>query len=211
MDKLTEIESAWTGHRDFAHWLVNKLQPKITVELGVDYGYSLFTLAENNPGLVIGVDLFEGDEHTGLRGADQAAKVEQFAVDHGYSNVKLIKGSFDNVAKQWNSSIDLLHIDGLHTYAACLNDFKRWAPFVSAPNGVVIMHDITSYLDVCRVFVEIAAYKVAFLHSGGLGIICRNPVLVETILAEFPNSVSGDALAAELEKQGVFKPSQLTV
>ncbi len=210
MDKLWKIESAWKGHREFAQWLVRKLQPKITVELGVDHGYSLFTLAENNPGLVIGIDLFEGDEHTGSRSGDQAAAVAQFAADNNYQNVRLIKNSFDAVAEQWDADIDILHIDGLHTQDAVLNDFKRWSPFVSA-HGVVLMHDITSFSAVMQVFVSIAAPKVAFLHSGGLGVICRDQTLAERIQAAFPLAVLGHELVQELEQRGVMKPVYPTV
>lgn len=210
MDKLWKTQSAWKGHREFAQWLIGKIQPKITVELGVDYGYSLFTLAENNPGLVVGIDLFEGDAHTGQRGQEQADAVAKFAAENGYQNVRLIKNSFDAVAEQWNADIDLLHIDGLHTYDAVLNDFKRWSPFVSQ-HGVVLMHDITSFSAVMQVFVSIAAPKVAFLHSGGLGVICRDQALADTIRTEFSNAVSGQELVQELERRGVMKPIYPTV
>ena len=35
-----------------------------------------------------------------------------------------IKDYFDNVAKGWDQPIDLLHIDGLHDYDNCKNDFE---------------------------------------------------------------------------------------
>jgi monomeric isocitrate dehydrogenase len=79
-------------------------------------------------------------------------------------------------------------------------DFVNWGPHVK-PTGVVLMHDITSYPDVTRVFLSVGApAKVAFLHSAGLGIICRDPALAEEILARYPDAVTGDALATEMNK-----------
>ena len=88
MDQLEQLESSWKGHRAFAEWLTQRLRPKITVELGVDYGYSLFCLANNNPGRVIGIDLFEGDAHAGTREKNQHETVQQFATDNEYTNVQ---------------------------------------------------------------------------------------------------------------------------
>jgi predicted O-methyltransferase YrrM len=200
MDKLEQLESSWKGHRAFAEWLTQRLQPKITVELGVDYGYSLFCLANKNPGRVIGIDLFEGDAHAGTREKNQHETVQQFATDNEYTNVQLIKGDFTQLAQYWVAPIDILHIDGLHTYEACLMDFVNWGPHVSA-TGVVLMHDITSYPDVTRVFLEVGAQaKVAFLHSAGLGVVCRDLALAQEILARYPDAVSGQALAEEMVK-----------
>jgi len=200
MDKLEQLESSWKGHRAFAEWLTQRLQPKITVELGVDYGYSLFCLANKNPGRVIGIDLFEGDAHAGTREKNQHETVQQFATDNEYTNVQLIKGDFTELAQYWVAPIDILHIDGLHTYEACLMDFVNWGPHVSA-TGVVLMHDITSYPDVTRVFLEVGAQaKVAFLHSAGLGVVCRDLALAQEILDRYPDAVSGQALAEEMVK-----------
>jgi len=52
---ISELPSAWTGHYDFAQWLVEELKPTVTVDLGVDYGYSLFALAMPEIGKVYGV------------------------------------------------------------------------------------------------------------------------------------------------------------
>lgn len=51
---LGSIPSRWNyppkSHRRFIEWLINKINPKVTVEHGVDYGYSSFlmTLCQHN-------------------------------------------------------------------------------------------------------------------------------------------------------------------
>ena len=51
---------------------------------------------------------------------------EQLKSDFNINNVHIIKGYFDDAAKDWNKPIDLIHIDGLHTYDAVKNDFNTY-------------------------------------------------------------------------------------
>ena len=66
---LGSIPSGWnfppTSHRSFVEWLVKEINPEVTVELGVDYGYSTFVLAlcQDNP--VYGIDCFDTSVHAG--------------------------------------------------------------------------------------------------------------------------------------------------
>lgn len=179
---MTDIEtlpSAWKGHRQFAGWLMKTVQPKITVDLGVDYGYSLFSFAEQNIGHVYGIDSFEGDEHAGHH-SDAYDVVLKTIGENDYANITVIKGFFDDVARDWNQQIDILHIDGLHTYEAAMNDYKTWSPFLSE-NAVILMHDVVSFPGVFKVYQEIPLSKTFFMHSAGLGVLSRNDNLINTI------------------------------
>lgn len=181
MNPLIEtIPSAWKGHKNFAQWLVQLIQPKITVELGVDYGYSTFVLAEHNPGQVYGIDTFEGDAHAGQRDVEQFQKVLDFKNTHGFDNVHLIKNTFDNANATWTDLIDILHIDGLHTGDAVTHDLVSWSKFFHYKT-VVLMHDVMSFEDVERVYVGIPKPKIRFIHSGGLGVLCQDPAIIESI------------------------------
>jgi len=187
-DFIEELPSAWKGHRGFAHWLVQYIQPKITVELGVDYGYSTFVLAQNNPGQVYGIDLFEGDEHAGHRDAEQYQKVLAFKTLHSFDNVQLIKDTFDNVNATWASPVDVLHIDGLHTGKAVEHDLITWSRFFHA-NTVVLMHDVSSFEEVEDVFIRIPQPKLRFIHSGGLGVLCQNTEILRAIKAHWVDDI----------------------
>ena len=74
-----------------------------------------------------------------------------------------------------DGSVDLLHIDGLHTYDAVRSDFESWLPKMSNC-GVVILHDTTVYeadFGVWQYWRELVARfpAVNLLHGHGLGIV----------------------------------------
>ncbi len=139
--------SAWTEHIPFAFWLVEVLKPKRIVELGIHNGNSYFAFCQavkqlNINTVCYGVDTWEGDVHAGFYDEDVFAKVTN------HNNLKysgfstLIRSAFD-VAKDYfiDHTIDLLHIDGLHTYEVVKHDFESWLPKLT-PDAFVIFHDI---------------------------------------------------------------------
>jgi hypothetical protein len=169
--------SAWRGHGEFAIRLVNELKPNVVVDLGVDYGFSTFCFGYSKIGKVYGVDWFQGDEHAGRRDTYNTVMqtYELLKTHHGLDNIEFIKGDFNDVATTWDKKIDILHIDGLHTYDAVKNDYETWIKFCNE-DAVVMFHDTVSFKDsVGRFFDEIESdYKLNKLYSFGLGVICKN-------------------------------------
>ena len=179
-----ERPSAWLGHRSFANWLVKTMRPDITVDLGVDFGHSTFYLAEMGIGNVYGVDSFEGDYHAGIR--DTFQYVNTTKDKYEFNNITFIKGFFDQVAKTWQKKIDILHIDGFHTYDAVTYDWNTWKDFLK-DESVVMFHDTEAFpADVGRFFHEFEMpYKINFIHSAGLGVASRDPDIIELIKKNF--------------------------
>lgn len=193
-DYLVEPES-WAGHIPFAFWLVDHKNPQVFVELGTHTGNSYFAFCQAVKAAEINtrcyaVDTWEGDSHAGYYAEDIYAGVwayneEKYA---GFSN--LIRKTFDNAVSEFaDASIDILHIDGLHTYAAVKHDFDTWFPKLSA-NAVVLFHDTsvrTEDFGVWRLWQEISAeYRnISFTHSNGLGIIFlgTQPESIETLIS----------------------------
>lgn len=179
---MDNINTAWRGHETFANWLTKRVNPEVIVDLGVDYGFSTFTWGLKRIGKVYGIDSFEGDPNAGYRNTyDSVMKLRsELKLD---DNVEIIKGYFDDVAKSWDKSIDILHIDGRHDYNSVKNDYETWSRFVK-DDGVILFHDTCVYVSdfgVYKLFDEIELPKLNFTHSYGLGIVTKNTNLYNDI------------------------------
>ena len=137
----------WIGHIPFAFELVGRLRPRVLVELGTYSGSSFAAFCQaaeacGAPMRCYGIDLWEGDIHMGR--FDEAL----FNEIHGYvssrypSIANLVRKDFNDAAADFaDGSVDLLHIDGTHTFEAVSNDFNTWLPKMS-DRSVVLFHDV---------------------------------------------------------------------
>lgn len=188
-----EEPSAWFGHVPFAHWIVTVLKPQCIVELGTHTGvsYSAFCHAVARRNLrtyCYAVDTWEGDEHTGRYSEEIYRALFKFN-EANYGNFStLLRCTFENALQRFqDSSIDLLHIDGCHTYKAVSRDFNNWRNKLS-DRSVVLFHDTNECKNdfgVWRFWNEIKKQyrSFEFLHCHGLGVLCTGTRLPAPITA----------------------------
>lgn len=132
-------------------WLLygfaRSLKPDVAVEIGSARGRSACfvgqALKQNGKG-----KLFAIDPHTSTQWNDAGA-VNTLDVMRGNlaslgleSHVEIVRDVSQNVAATWTRQIDLLFIDGDHSYDGVKRDWDLFSPFV-APFGFVVFHDTT--------------------------------------------------------------------
>lgn len=174
--------SAWIDHVPFGYDLVAGLRPKLLVELGTSTGMSYFGFCQSMKehqidGLCYAVDTWEGDAHTGAYDNSIYELVNTHNRRHYHGFSYLLRMRFDEAITHFDdNSIDLLHIDGFHTYEAVKEDFDTWYPKVK-PGGIILFHDIQSRMKdfgVWKYWQELEKdydETFGFNHGFGLGVL----------------------------------------
>ena len=195
----------WIGHIPFAYELIGRLRPSIVVELGTYSGSSFAAFCQaleavGQPAKCFGVDLWEGDVHMGRFDEELYQEMRRFSETRYPDIARLIRKDFNQAVSDFaDGSIDLLHIDGTHTYEAVSNDFRTWLPKMS-PRGVILFHDInvtmenagpaSQHFGVRRLFDEVKGPypHLEFEHCYGLGMLVTGTNVPPEVLA-----LGGDA------------------
>jgi len=171
----------WSGHLPFVNDLIAALRPSLLVELGTHYGESYFGMCqavqENGVSCkCYAVDTWQGDPHAGYDDESVFVEVDAYNQRHYRPFSTLLRTTFDDAKKNFgDGTVDLLHIDGLHTYDAIRHDFDNWFPKVR-PGGVVLLHDTAARheeFQVWKLWEELARQypHLEFHHSRGLGVL----------------------------------------
>jgi predicted O-methyltransferase YrrM len=137
-----------SGLGDSAHLLyglVRSIKPMTIVEIGSARGRSAcfmgMALKENGSG-----KLYAIDPHTRTAWNDEDS-VDTYPILLGnvetlglQAQVEVLRETSDHVARDWTLPIDLLFIDGDHSYDGVKHDWELFSPFVRQ-FGSVIFHD----------------------------------------------------------------------
>jgi Methyltransferase domain len=174
-------KSAWVEHIPFVPAIIKMLKPMTFVELGSHHGDSYLAFCQwihssKLPTRCFAVDTWAGDEHAAHYGEEVYS---HFCSIHnplyaGFSS--LLRMTFDEAATNFaDESVDLLHIDGFHTYDAVKQDFNTWRSKLSK-HAVVLFHDTNVRerdFGVWKFWAEISSQypSFEFIHGHGLGVL----------------------------------------
>ena len=172
---------SWLDHIPFAFWLVDVARPATFVELGTHSGnsYAAFAQAIQRLGLctaAYAIDTWTGDAQSGYYDESVFREWEAYHASHFASFSRLVRSTFEEALTHFpDGIIDVLHIDGYHTYEAVSADFEQWLPKLSA-RGVALFHDTNVRerdFGAWRFWQEVKTRYPAFefLHGHGLGVL----------------------------------------
>jgi multidrug efflux pump subunit AcrA (membrane-fusion protein) len=172
---------SWLGHTPFAFWIVDALRPATFIELGCHSGNSYSSVAQavqtlNLSTACYAVDTWLGDPHSGSFDESVFAEWSEYHDRRFASFSRLVRSTFDEALDYFrDGTIDLLHIDGYHTFDAVSHDFETWRPKMS-DRGVVLCHDINvreKDFGAWRLWERVAREypSFEFRHGHGLGVL----------------------------------------
>ena len=177
--------NSWVGHLPFAAWVIQEVSPNIFVELGTHSGNSYFSFCQsvveaNLSTKCYAVDTWKGDEHAGYYSEEIFAAVNSHNQECYGEFSRLMRMTFNDALTSFeDNSIELLHIDGMHTYESVKHDFETWLPKL-APSAVVLFHDTAvreRNFGVWKLWEELQVgypNNLEFMHSYGLGVLQLN-------------------------------------
>lgn len=106
----------------------------VIVEIGGEFGMSASLFAK---GAKADVDIYTVDLFPGTLLAMHKANL----AEAGYGNrTNQVTGDSKTIGKNWRTPIDLLFVDGDHSYGGALHDLTIWSAYVK-PLGVIAVHD----------------------------------------------------------------------
>ena len=172
----------WEGHRNFIYDFLSFVKPERIVELGSQYGCSLFAMAQSIKDYQLkseinAIDFWKGDIGAPDRGEKIFSLVND-TVQKYYANIQinLFQMGFDEARPKFqDESIDIIHIDGGHRFEDVDHDFRLWMPTLRK-NGIILFHDTYSTIDQgsCDHWKYIKEHYDVwfdFPHSCGLGVL----------------------------------------
>ncbi|CCV12494.1 class I SAM-dependent methyltransferase [Mesorhizobium sp. STM 4661] len=187
-------------------WLIDALRPLRFVELGTHAGVSYCAACQAIELLGLhcssyAIDTWKGDEHAGFYDEEVYSNLAAYHAPKYAAFSSLVRSTFDAAVDHFeDASIDLLHIDGLHTYDAVRHDFETWRPKLTQ-NAIVLFHDTNVRerdFGVSRLWSEVSAGRphFEFLHGYGLGVLGIGDSYPKAIEALFAAGDQDDAREA---------------
>jgi len=182
---LIKIAEAAIGHgavqkpTELAEFLslVADLKPEVIVEIGVFAGGTLYAWKRLAP-TVIGIDYFPGGPYPVYLSHGKPRDEHGATVIVGDSHY--LPTWIALVEELGGRPVDVLFIDGDHTYEGVRQDYEMYAPLVR-PGGLVAFHDIVTHpgqiCDVERLWYEIrddTAIEISVVSDppwGGIGVL----------------------------------------
>jgi predicted O-methyltransferase YrrM len=143
--KAEQISSGLGDSAAVLYGLVRSMKPEVCVEIGSARGKSAcyigMALKENGRGKLYAIDPHEPTDWNDNESVNSIEIFMKNISELGLSKqVTLVRSYSEDAARDWKRPIDLIFIDGDHSYEGVRRDWELFVPYVKA-FGVVVFHD----------------------------------------------------------------------
>ena len=143
--RATYIRSGLGDSAELLYGLVRSMKPEVCVEIGSALGKSAsyigMALKENGRGMLYAIDPHEPTNWNDVDAIDSLKEFSRNVAAAGLGKyVSVIRSYSDAAARDWKRPIDLIFIDGDHSYEGVKRDWDLFLPHMK-PSGVAIFHD----------------------------------------------------------------------
>jgi predicted O-methyltransferase YrrM len=133
-------DSAW-----LLYGLARSIKPEVCVEIGSARGKSAcfigMALRENGLGKLYAIDPHTQTNWNDANSVDTIQAITRNVNDLGLKDyVEIVRTTSDEAARRWHLPIDLLFIDGDHSYEGVRRDWEAFSRFLTE-FGVAVFHD----------------------------------------------------------------------
>jgi len=216
-ESFKDNATPWAGHKCFGYNLIKNLEPGLVVELGSWKGTSFYSFCQAAKDAklstkLVAIDTWQGDTQAGMFGNEVFDQFKLLLSKYYPAvNASYLRKTFNEAVTEFEDhSIDVLHIDGFHTYDAVSNDFNTWKSKVKK-TGIILFHDIKVQQDDFGVYKFWAEIKeqytncLEFSHSHGLGILILDNALYNYMAEHFvPNQIKCLEYSYQATKHELF-------
>jgi predicted O-methyltransferase YrrM len=139
------IPSGLGDSAELLYGLVRSIKPEVCVEIGSALGKSAshigMALKENGRGILYAIDPHQPTEWNDFNAIDSFKEFTRNIYALGLrEQVSIIRSYSDAAAREWRLPIDLIFIDGDHSYEGVKRDWELFLPHIK-PSGIVVFHD----------------------------------------------------------------------
>lgn len=143
--KAGDIASGLGNSASLLYGLVRSMKPEICVEIGSARGKSAchigMALKENGHGRLYAIDPHEPTDWNDTNSVDTfEICLRNISTLELSEQVIVIRSHSEDAARDWDRPIDLIFIDGDHSYEGVKRDWELFVPHVK-PFGIVVFHD----------------------------------------------------------------------
>ena len=173
-------------HLSILKYIINNCNPNIIMELGIDWGHSVFGISSiNNIKKIYSIDSMQEEKYNEILNTKNKLLKLNLIKD----NINIINDDPIKYSQGFVHKINILNLNNIKNYNDICNIFNNLNVNFDE-NTIILIHNIISLeSSIGKFFSEIQGYhKIFSKHTSGLGILSKNKDIIDKIYNNFQNN-----------------------